>query len=127
MVNTITQTYSRGEQQEIGDFEKDLVENIRRSREVFFGTGDSWLERRENEEVREREKRGDREFNYRSSISTLVQNLSSIEPGKRGKIMRTVAEGVIYRITGIYVDGFKSFLKNPPLLADIARNPLEYL
>lgn len=124
----IAQEYNRIESEEIETFERGLAEKVLRSREAFFYKGVSWLERKENEEVKQREARGDREFNYRNSISTFLQNLSSVEPEKREKIMKAVLDGVYYKITGVYVEGLsRTSRNNSPLLADVASNPLEYL
>lgn len=121
MLDTIEQ-YSEQETDE-----RNLVEKVLRSREVFFDTADSWLERKENEEVEQKEERGDREFDYKNSIPRLIQSLSSTEPEKRRKIIKAVTNGISYRITGIYVELNKTSRNNPPFLADVADNPLEYL
>jgi len=109
------------------EFAKALEERILRSREGFFDTADNWSERRDNEEVRQREQRGEREFDYLNIIPALVKRLSSIDPSKRERIERSIVGGVSYRITGIYLElsGY-GHGHRPPLLADVAQDPQKY-
>lgn len=126
---TVEGIYERTEQQEMIIFVRDLVERIEGDRDAFFWGADNASERRDNERVRQREERGDREFDYKRAISGLLVKLASIDSEKRRKIMKKIIRGVDYTICGIYVARPEDIPGHhtAPLFSDIANNPLKYL
>lgn len=125
----IEQSYNKEEQQEVRDFVEKLEKRIEGSREVFFWSADNTHERRQNEEVRDKEKKGESNFNYGSAIHMLILSLSSIDVKKRREIMKEICSDINFKITGIYVDRPKDIPGHhtAPLLTDLASSPLEYL
>ncbi len=130
--NTIKKEYSRGERQEVRDFVEGLEKRIEESRECFFWSADNASERRQNEEVRDKEKRGDELFDYGSAIHTLVFSLVSIDSNQRRKIMQKIKNGINYTIRGIEVNtghleecqGY--VFPKKPFFIDVASSPLKY-
>jgi len=124
----IENRYSQAEKQEIKDFVAGLEKRILDSREVFFDSADFPHERRQNDEVRLREKRGDREFDYKPAIAELVLKLAAIEPKKRREIMDFVLGNINYRITGVYIClNHGVGRENPVLFSDFVFDPTKYV
>ena len=102
-----------------------LEERITRSRGLLF-ENPTWIERRDNEKARQREQKGDREFDYPKSIPILVGRISSMDPSRRESATRTLVNGVSYRLSGIHVNVPGYSTQNAPLLADVAQDPQKY-
>lgn len=106
-------------------FVEELEGKILDTRTLFFDTAD--LPNETKDEVRKKEKSGDNEFNYRSSISRLVRSLANASQEKRAEIIEAIKKGIDYRATGIYVNHRHCIRQaSPPLLADVAIKPEEY-
>ncbi len=121
--------YSQAEEQKIKDFSAGLERRVIGLRELFFWSADSHMEREENDEVRMREKRGDREFDYQRAVVELTLKLAGIEPEKRREIMQVVQTGIRYTVKGVYVNRPSDIPghNTEPLFSDFAQNPLKYV
>jgi len=115
--------YEKDGKDRIREFVESLVGRIEGFRDAFFWGASSRSEKDDNDEVRTRERRGDKEFNYKGAISRLLKNISGLGERERESVMERVLKGVCYRITGIYVNRFPRYDAKAPLLADVAENP----
>ena len=113
---------------QIRDFSRDLGRKIAQEREWFFDKADNHYERRQNQEVRDLEKRKDPRFNYKNLIEVLSANLALTDKKSIEKSAYVILNGLDFRITGVYVEfPHRNSHNREALLLDVAHHPKNYV
>jgi len=112
------------EERDMAYFANCLEARIECIKELMFTYPAHEFQRIEHEEIMQKERRGEREFDYKSSILKFIKNIYDFDKEMKKKAMDAIAYNLRYKREGIYViNGGNSLV----LFDDFAENPIKYL